>query len=173
MIAVADSEPTEPFGHYRFRGLNPKSVELWAANFAHENAVLRSQIAALEARATKADAFTEDAIREMVLLQEIVRQTEAEQAMFVARQRLFREEAAQIVHNAWVEANVVHAKRSKPSNERRRNSRRQKNTHAQYLDAMREKMMNEIDATIAQVRAAMSAEYADRHPRTRAHATDH
>src|SRR4051812_48831540 len=107
MVAIRESDMMEPFGRHRFRGLDPKSVERWAINYENENAALRAQIAALEARAAKADTFAEEAVREMVSLQEIVKQTETERATFEARQRLFREEAAQIVHDAWAEANVV------------------------------------------------------------------
>ncbi|MCA1668385.1 MAG: hypothetical protein LC793_13545 [Thermomicrobia bacterium] len=111
-------------------------------------------------RAAKADAFAEDAVREMVALQETVRQAEAEQTMLAARQRLFREEAAQIVHDAWAEANVVRAQTQQLRERTQAQLAAAKDAHEQHLTALRGKMLEEVQATIDQVRAAMAAECA-------------
>lgn len=165
MVAVAESDSMEPFGRYRFRGLDPKSVERWASNFERENADLRDQIAALEARVTEADAFAEDAVKEMVALQDIVKRAETDQAIFVARQRLFREEAAQIVHDAWAEAHVVRAQTRQQIERTQAQLEATKATHERHLEAMRGKIMEEIAAAIAQARAALAAECAERQSR--------
>jgi len=158
MTAIPDSDATEPFGRYRFRGLDPKSVERWAINYENENAALRGQIAALEARAAKADTFAEDAVREMVSLQEIVQQAETERAILEARQRLFREEAAQVVHDAWAEANVVRTQTQQLVERTQAQLAAAKQTHAQQLDTMSARKMAETEATIDEALAALAAE---------------
>ncbi|MHB8646222.1 MAG: FliH/SctL family protein [Thermomicrobiales bacterium] len=156
MAALPYPEATEPFGRFRFRGLDPKSVERWSMHYENENATLRLQVSALEARAAKADRFAEDAVKEMVTLQEIVKQAETDQAIFTARQRMFREEAAQIVHDAWAEANVVRAQTQQLIERTQAQLDAAKGTHAQYLEAMRAKMMEELEATIDEGRRTMA-----------------
>jgi hypothetical protein len=173
MVAVANTDPVELFGRYRFRGLDPKSVELWAMNFEHENADLRAQLAALEARAAKADSFAEDAVREMVAMQGIIKQGETDQAIFAARQRLFREEAAQIVHDAWAEANVVRAQTQQLRERTQAQLEAAKEAHEYHLAAMREKMMAEIEATLDEVRATMATECAEHQSRIAAEHEEH
>ena len=173
MAAVSDADSIEPFGRYRFRGLDPKAVERWASNFERENAELRDQIAALEARVMEADAFAEDAIKEMVSLQEIVKRAETDQAIFVARQQLFRAETAQIVHDAWAEAHVVRAQTEQHIERTQAQLAATKATHARHLEAMRTTMMAEIEAAIAQARATMAAECAERQARITDEYTEH
>ncbi|GEM_PF-4896627 len=165
MTALPNPEATEPFGRYRFRGLDPKSVERWAMNYENENAALRLQISALEARAAKADLFAEDAVKEMVSLQEIVKRAETDQAIFVARQQMFREEAAQIVHDAWAEANIVRAQTQQLIDRTQAQLEAAKRTNAQHLAAMRATMMEEVEATIDRVCHAMVTECEEHHAR--------
>ncbi|HEY8291245.1 MAG TPA: hypothetical protein VIG44_02095 [Thermomicrobiales bacterium] len=170
---MANSDPTELFSRYRFRGLDPKSVELWAINVENEHARLRDQIAALEARAMAADAFAEEAVKEMVALQEIVKQTEAEQAIFAARQRLFRDEAAQIVHDAWAEASVVRAETQQLRERTQVQLDAAKATHTDHLDAMRGRILEEIETAIDQAHAALAVEYEEHQSRIAAEREAH
>lgn len=160
MVALPNPDTTEPFGRHRFRGLDPKLVERWATNYETENANLRQHIAALEARVAEADRFAEDAIKEMAALHEVVKQAETDQAIFTTRQRLFREEAAQIVHDAWAEASVVRAQTQQQIDRTQAQLAAAKRTHEHHLEAMRATLMEEIEATIDQVRRTMADEFA-------------
>jgi chromosome segregation ATPase len=173
IVAVADSDPNERFGRHRFRGLDPKSVERWAINIENENTGLRGQVAALETRVMEAGAFAEEAVKEMIALQEIVKQTEAQQEMFATRQRLFRDEAAQIVHDAWAEASVVRAQTQQMRDRTQAQLDAARATHTHHLDAMRGKVREEIEATIDQVRAALAAECEEHQSRIAAERVEH
>jgi signal transduction histidine kinase len=157
MAALSDTDVIEPFGRYRFRGLDPKSVERWATNYENENAGLRAQIVALEAQATKADRFAEEALIEAAALRETVARTDAEREEFAARQRIFRDEAAQIIHDAWTEANAIRAQAQELADQTHAQREAATTEHAQQIEQMHAEAAAEIEATVEQVRRTLAA----------------
>jgi signal transduction histidine kinase len=157
MAALSDTDVIEPFGRYRFRGLDPKSVERWATNYENENAGLRAQIVALEARATKADEFAEEALIEAATLRETVARTDAEREEFAARQRIFRDEAAQIIHDAWTEANAIRGQAQELADQTHAQREAATTEHAQQIEQMRAEAAAEIEVTVEQVRRTLAA----------------
>lgn len=156
MAALSDTDVIEPFGRYRFRGLDPKSVERWATNYEHENAGLRAQIVALEARATKADQFAEEAMIEAATLRETIARTDAEREEFAARQRIFRDEAAQIIHDAWTEANAIRTQAQELADQTHAQLDEAKTEHARQIEQMRAEAAAEIETTVEQVRRTLA-----------------
>jgi hypothetical protein len=156
MAAISDLDVIEPFGRYRFRGLDPKSVERWATNYENENASLRAQVAALEMRATEADGFAEEALIEASTLRETVARMEAEREEFAARQRMFRAEAAQIIHDAWAEANVVRAQTQQLVDQTHAQLETAKIEHIGEIERLHAHAAAEIEATIEQVRRTLA-----------------
>jgi hypothetical protein len=157
MAALSDTDVIEPFGRYRFRGLDPKSVERWATNYENENAGLRAQIVALEAQATKADQFAEEALIEAAALRETVARTDAEREEFAARQRIFRDEAAQIIHDAWTEANAIRVQAQELADQTHAQREAATTEHAQQIEQMHAEAAAEIEATVEQVRRTLAA----------------
>lgn len=157
MAALSDTDVIEPFGRYRFRGLDPKSVERWATNYENENAGLRAQIVALEARATKADGFAEEALIEAATLRETVARADAEREEFATRQRMFRDEAAQIIHDAWAEANAIRAQAQELADQTHGQMEVTKTEYARQIEQMRAEAAVEIEATVEHVRRTLAA----------------
>ncbi len=156
MAAISDPDVSESFGRYRFRGLDPKSVERWAINYENENAGLRAQITALDARATKADAFAEEALIEATTLRETIARMEAEREDVAARQRMIRDEAAQIIHDAWAEANIVRAQTQLLTDRAEAQREAAKVEHAREIERLHAQAAAEIASTVEQVRRTLA-----------------
>jgi hypothetical protein len=156
MAALSDTDMIEPFGRYRFRGLDPKSVERWAISYENENTGLRAQVAALEARAARADEFAEEALIEAATLRETVARTDADREEFAARQRMFRDEAAQIIHDAWTEANIIRAQAQEDADQTHAHLDVTKAEHARQIAQMRAEAAAAIEVTVEQVRRTLA-----------------
>lgn len=158
MAAIADPEMSEPFGRYRFRGIDPKAVERWAVKYENENADLRRQVAALEARTAEADTFAEEALIEATALREAVARHDGERDDFAARQRIFRDEAAQIIHDAWAEANVVRAQTQQLADRTQAQLEAAKIERIREIERLHAQAAAEIATTVEQVRRTLATE---------------